>query len=255
MAADTQQADIARYAMGLGDDALTLGHRLSEWCSNGPYLEEDIALINIALDYIGRARMFLDYAGRAEGQGRDEDQLAYFRDDAEFRNLLIFELPRGDFAESIARQFIVDHFYVLFYQALSQSTDSTLAGIAAKAIKESRYHLKHSNSWMLRLGDGTEESAQRIQQALEDLWGYHFELFEMTDLDQRLLEAGISVDLAQLKPHWDEQIDEVLEKATLTRPEDSWTQSGGRNGEHTEHLGHLLTELQFLQRSHPGLEW
>lgn len=246
---------IAQYAIGLGDDALTLGHRLSEWCSNGPYLEEDIALINIALDYIGRARMFLDHAGRIEGEGRDEDQLAYFRDDREFRNRLIFELPRGDFAETIARQCIVDPFYVLFFQALMQSEDSILAGIAGKAIKESRYHLKHTHSWMLRLGDGTDESHRRIQTALDEVWGYHFELFEMTDLDRELHAAGIAVDLEALKPEWDRMIDEIIHAATLTRPEDSWRQSGGRDGEHTEHLGHLLTELQFIQRAHPGLQW
>ncbi len=255
MASSNHNLSIAQYAIGLGDDALTLGHRLSEWCSHGPYLEEDIALINISLDYIGRARMFLDHAATVEGEGRDEDQLAYFRDDREFRNRLIFELPRGDFAETIARQCIVDPFYVLFFEALMQSKDPVLAGIAGKAIKESRYHWKHTHSWMLRLGDGTAESHQRILTALDEVWGYHFELFEMTDLDRELLDAGIAVDLAALKPKWDSMIDEVLTAATLTRPEDTWRQSGGRNGEHTEHLGHLLTELQFIQRAHPGLQW
>ena len=247
--------DIAQYAMGLGDDALIHGHRLSEWCSNGPYLEEDIALINIALDYIGRARMFLTLAGDAEGEGRDEDQLGYFRDGRDFKNLLIFEQPRGDFAETIAKQFLLDQFYVLFFTRLMASKDEALSAIAGKAIKESQYHLKHSITWMLRLGDGTDESKRRIQTALAEIWGYHFELFEPTDLDRRLSELGIAVDVVDMKAEWDTAIDEVLAEATLTRPEDTWRQSGGRGGDHSEHLGHLLNEMQIVQRTHPGLQW
>jgi ring-1,2-phenylacetyl-CoA epoxidase subunit PaaC len=243
------------YALRLGDDSLTLGHRLSECCSNGPFLEEDIALINISLDMIGRARMFLSYAGEIEAAGRDEDQLAYLRDCRDYRNLLICELPRGDFGYTIARQFLLDAFYIPFYEALSESADDTLAGIAAKALKESRYHLRHTSQWMIRLGDGTEESHRRVQDSLEKLWGYTPELFAMDEVDRSMIESGVGVDLDGVRGQWNDTIDRVLSQATLARPEDSWQVDGGRRGVHTEHLGHLLSDLQYVQRAYPGNQW
>ncbi len=253
MAASTHP--IFEYALALGDDALVLGQRIAEWCSNGPYLEEDIALSNVALDYIGRARMLLSYAGEAEGQGRNEDQLAFTRDCRDFRNLLIYELPRGDFGFTMARQLAVDAFEVPFFEALTRSSDRTLAGIAGKALKESRYHLRHSSGWVIRLGAGTDESHRRMQDGLDQVWGYTPELFQMDAAEAALAESGVAVDRAELRQQWDSTLDEVLKQATLGRPADDWQIDGGRRGVHTEHLGHLLSELQFMQRAYPGLEW
>jgi len=249
------QQDLFEYSLRLGDDALTLGHRLSECCSNGPFLEEDIALINISLDMIGRARMFLSHAAEVEGRERDEDQLAYLRDCRDYRNLLICELPRGDFGFTIARQFLLDAYYLPFFKALSQSADETLAGIGAKASKESAYHLRHSSQWLVRLGDGTEESKRRVQGALDALWGYTPELFQMDDIDRRLCDASVGVDLEPIKPQWLATVDKVLDEATLGRPTAEWQVDGGRRGIHTEHLGHLLSELQYIQRAYPGNQW
>jgi ring-1,2-phenylacetyl-CoA epoxidase subunit PaaC len=247
--------DLVDYASALGDDALVLGQRLSEWCSNAPFLEEDLALANVALDYIGRARLFYGYAAELEGRGRSEDDIAYLRDCREYRNLLIAELPRGDFAFSTARQFLVDAWSLGFLEALGHSADERLAGIAAKAIKESRYHFRRSRDWMLRLGDGTDESKRRLQDALEQLWGYTPELFGMDAIETRLSPSGIAVDRRALRPAWDACVDAVLAEAGLARPADAWSVSGGRDGVHTEHLGHMLAELQFLQRAYPGLQW
>ncbi len=252
-AADNQA--VFEYTLALADDALTLGHRLSEWSSNAPYLEEDLALSNVALDLIGRARLLYSYAGEVEGKGRTEDDLAYLRNEREYRNLLIYELPRGDFANTIARQFLVDVYSVLFFDALARSNDETLAAISAKSIKECQYHLRRHSQWMLRLGDGTEESHARIQKALADVWGYTDEMFQMTELDRALLGRGIAVDLESLKPEWERQVDELLSQATLSRPEDTWELSGGRKGMHTESLGHMLAEMQSVQRAYPGLNW
>ncbi len=249
------EQQLFQYALRLGDDALTLGHRLSEWCSNGPYLEEDIALTNIALDHIGRARMLLAYAAQVEDAGRDEDQLAYLRDCREYRNLLICELPRGDFGDTIARHFLVDAFNVPFFGALARSTDKTLAGIAAKAVKESRYHLRHSSGWLVRLGDGTEESHARVEAGLARVWGYSGELFSMDELETGLAAAGVAVDRETLRERWNQTVDQVLAEAGLERPADDWQIDGGRRGDHTEHLGYLLAELQFMQRAYPGLQW
>lgn len=247
--------DLMDYAVALGDDALVLGQRISEWCSNAPFLEEDLALANVALDFIGRARMYFSYAAALEGKGRDEDAIAYLRDCREYRNLLILELPRGDFAFSTARQFLVDAFNLLFLQKLCGSADAELAGIAAKALKESRYHLRRSRDWMLRLGDGTPESRRRLQRALEEIWGYTHEMFRMTPAETRLAGAGIAVDRGALRTEWLALVEPVLAEATLARPADGWAVSGGREGTHTEHLGHLLSELQFLQRAYPGQQW
>ncbi len=248
--------DLVEYLLRHGDDRLVLGHRLSEWCGHAPILEEDIALANIALDLIGQARQFLTYAGEVEGRGRSEDDLAYLRDAHGYRNLLLVELPNEDFARTIARQFLFDAFNVELMAGLAAgSRDERLAAIAAKAVKEVSYHARHSSEWMIRLGDGTEVSHGKIQAALDDLWMYTGEMFAMDEVDEALVAAGIGVDLAALKPSWDRRVDEVLGEATLRRPEDVWMQTGGKAGRHTEHLGYLLAEMQFLQRAYPGAKW
>lgn len=244
-----------RYAVRLGDDALILGHRLSEWCSRGPFLEEDLALANVALDHIGRARMYYGYAAELTGGDCSEDTFAYQRDCREFTNLLIHELPRGDFAFTMARQYLVDEYALLFLAQLQSSSDERLAAIAGKAIKESRYHLRRSRDWMLRLGDGTEESQRRLQRALEDLWGYTPELFEVDALERQLAEAGIAVDSAALYAPWKQAVQATFAETEVQVPEDSWEVKGGRTGYHTEHLGYLLSELQFVQRAYPGCQW
>ncbi len=250
-----RQEALLNYCIALGDDSLMLGHRLSEWCRNGPFLEEDLALTNTSLDFIGRARMFFSYAAEIDDKGRSEDDFAYLRDCREYRNFLINELPNGDFAFTMARQLMVDAYDVGFFAGLSQSSDPMLAGIAAKAIKESRYHLRRSEDWILRLGDGTEESHERTQNAFNALWGYAAEMFDMTDEEQQLLKAGIAVDRGGLKADWVTTMNAVLSKATLEIPADNWAIGGGRKGEHSEHLGFLLAELQFLQRAYPGQQW
>jgi len=250
-----QQASLLNYCTALGDDSLTLGHRLSEWCRNGPFLEEDLALTNVALDFIGRARLFYRYAAEVEDLGRSEDDIAYLRDCREYRNFLINELPNGDFAFTMARQLMVDIYDMGFYAALTQSKDPTLAAIAAKAIKESRYHLRRSEDWIRRLGDGTDESHERVQDAFNQLWGYAAEMFEVSTDERPLLDAGIAVNRNELKTDWTTKIHSVLKQATLDIPADDWVIAGGRQGEHTEHLGFLLAELQFLQRAYPGQQW
>ncbi|MDH5172654.1 MAG: phenylacetate-CoA oxygenase subunit PaaC [Gammaproteobacteria bacterium] len=246
---------VKQYAIRLGDDALVLGHRLSEWCSYGPFLEEDLALTNVALDFIGRARMFYGYAAELAADGSTEDTYAYTRDCRDFSNLLIHELPRGDFAFSMARQYLVDAYNLAYMESLRQSADNTLAAIAEKAVKESSYHLRRSHDWMLRLGDGTAESHQRLQRAVDELWGYTPELFAMDALEQQLADAGIAVDAAALRPGWAQSVAATLAEATLQKPAGDWEVSGGRRGIHTEALGHMLSELQFMQRAYPGLQW
>ncbi len=253
--AETLRAATVSYAVRLGDDALVLGHRLSEWCSRGPFLEEDLALQNVALDYLGRARMYYSYAAELEGQGRTEDDFAYRRDARQFSNLLIHELPRGDFAFTMVRQLLVDVFNTLWLEQMQRSADQTLAGVAAKGIKETRYHLRRSHEWALRLGDGTPESQQRMQQAVADLWGYTHEMFEMDTLEQSLVAAGIAVDPRPLRAPWLQQVTSILTQATLSVPQDGWAVRGGRSGYHTENLGHLLMELQSVHRAYPGVSW
>lgn len=252
---DARQKALLNYCIALGDDSLMLGHRLSEWCRNGPFLEEDLALTNVALDFIGRARMFYTYAAEIEGQGRGEDDIAYLRDCREYRNFLINELPNGDFAFSMARQLMIDAYDIGFFTGLAQSSDPMLAAIAAKAIKESRYHLRRSQDWIIRLGDGTEESHERTQNAFNQLWGYAAEMFEMADEEQKLVDAGIAVDRSALKAEWTSTMHAVLKQATLAIPTDDWAIGGGRDGRHTEHLGFLLAEFQYLQRAYPGQQW
>jgi ring-1,2-phenylacetyl-CoA epoxidase subunit PaaC len=218
-------------------------------------LEEDIALANIALDLIGQARSLYDYAAQVEGSGLTEDHLAYLRDVGAYRNLLLVEQPNGDFAVTIARQFLYSALIDPYWRALTASADETLAAIAAKAEKESAYHLRHSAEWLIRLGDGTPESHARAQDALDGLWMYTGEMFEVDATERALIEAGVAVDPASLRAVWDETVDAVLAQATLTRPASGWMQTGGRAGRHTEHLGFVLAELQHLQRTHPGATW
>lgn len=251
----TEKEALFEYCLRLGDSSLILGHRLSEWCGHGPILEEDIALINIALDYVGRATSILKYASEVENKGRTEDDLAYQRNERHFRNLLITEQPNGDYANTIARQFLFDVYSFLLYTELSKSKDETLAGIAAKSLKEITYHLRHSSQWMLRLGDGTEESHQRCQQALDNLWRFTDELFEMDEVDQILIQAHIAPDMSELKTKWQNHVHEVIQEATLKTPETPFKNSGSRQGKHTEHLGYLLAEMQYLSRSFPNSTW
>ncbi|MEH6580060.1 MAG: 1,2-phenylacetyl-CoA epoxidase subunit PaaC [Amphritea sp.] len=243
------------YATRLGDDSVVLGHRISEWVSYGPFLEEDIAYGNVALDYIGRARMFYTYAAELADDGRTEDDFAYMRSDRDYRNLLLLEIPRGDFAYSQVRQLFADVYYSLVLPKLLQSKDETLSAIAAKAIKETKYHLRRSRDWVLRLGDGTQESHKRTQKAVDQLWGYTHELFDMDKTEQLLADNGIGVDVSVLRGEWHKRVSEILNDATLTIPEDGWAVRGGRTGYHTENLGHMLTEMQIVHRSHPGCEW
>ncbi len=243
------------YLLRLGDDRIILGHRLSEWCGHAPILEEDIALANIALDLIGQASLLLGLAGKIEGQGRDGDALAYLRDAVEFRNALLLELPKGDFAVTIVRQLFFSVFALLQAEALERSSDQELAGIAAKAVKEFRYHVRHSADWVLKLGGGTTESQNRAQRAVDDLWRYTGELFLADDVDRAAAASGFGVDPSTLENAWSETVRDVLARAGLTIPDVSYMQRGGRTGRHTEHLGHLLGEMQILARSHPGASW
>ena len=248
-------AGLFQYVLALGDDALVLGHRLSEWSGQAPMLEEDIALSNLALDLIGQARLFYDYAGEIEGKGRDEDALAYLRDEHNYTNLLLVEQPNGDFAATMVRQLLYAAFMHPYYEALRNSGDRQLAAIAGKAVKEMAYHVRHAGEWVIRLGDGTQESRKRATAALDDLWMYTGEMFEPDDAERGLVASGVVVDRASIRRAWDATIDRVLAEATLRRPTDGWMQSGGRAGRHSEHLGHLLAEMQVLHRVHPGVTW
>ena len=234
---------------------MILGQRLGEWCGHAPSLEEDLALTNIALDLIGQARSLYTYAGKVEGKGRDEDQLAFVRYERDYRNALLVEQPNGDFARTIARQFFHAAFMHPFWTAMKGSDDETLAGIAAKAVKEVAYHLRQSSEWMIRLGDGTEESHARLRQAVDGLWPYTGELFEMDQSAQAATAAGFGVDSARLRADWQRTLDAVFAEATLEPPSARHMQTGGRAGRHTEHLGHLLSEMQYMQRAYPGMNW
>ena len=246
---------LSAFVLGLADDALVLGHRLSEWSGKGPMLEEDIALSNLGLDLIGQARLFYSYAGEIEDKGRDEDALAYLRDEHAYTNLLLVEQPNGDFAATMVRHLLFSAFMHPYFQAMQQSMDSRLAAVAAKTVKEMAYHVRHASEWVIRLGDGTEESQARTQAALDDLWMYTGEMFELSDGERLLVDRAIAPDRAALKSTWDATIKRVLEEATLQRPPDRWMQTGGRSGQHTEHLGHLLAEMQVIHRAHPGAKW
>lgn len=248
-------APLVEYFLRLGDDRLILGHRMSEWTGHGPILEEDIATANIALDLIGQASQLLRLAGETEGKGRDENALAYFRDGTQFRNCLLVELPKGDFGDTMVRQFLFDAQSVLVLDELTKCGHAELAAIAAKAIKEDKYHLRHSSEWVVRLGDGTDESHARVQASLDRLWKYTGELFATDEVDRAVAAAGIAIDMAGIKARWDTIVNDVLGRATLTRPADGPMQRGGRRGRHTEHIGHLLATMQSVARAHPGATW
>ncbi|MFN8301626.1 MAG: 1,2-phenylacetyl-CoA epoxidase subunit PaaC [Saprospiraceae bacterium] len=243
------------YLLSLGDNALILAQRLGEWCGHGPVLEQDIALTNIALDLLGQARMLYTYAGELEGKGRDEDALAYLRDVYQYRNVLLTEQPNEDWAFTIARQFFLDTFNYFNYKCLCQSSDERLVAIAEKALKETTYHLRFSSEWMLRLGDGTAVSHDKIQKAVNELWSFTGELTTPNATEQALAGLGIAPDLQQIKPLWEEKVAAVLQEATLDKPAAAWMQTGGKDGRHTEYLGFILAEMQYLQRTYPGQNW
>ena len=249
------ETPLVLYALRRADDALILGHRLSEWCGHAPAMEEDMALANMGLDLLGQARELYSYAAKVEAKGNDEDTFAYLRDVRQYRNLLLLEQPNGDFARTMARQFFYAAFADLYWRAMMKSSDATLAAIAAKSEKESAYHLRHSSEWMVRLGDGTEESHRRAQTAVDDLWAYTGEMFEVDDSERALIERGVAVDPATLRPQWLATVSNAVGEATLALPKSGWMQQGGRSGKHSEHLGHLLSELQSMQRTFPGATW
>lgn len=243
------------YALRRADDALVLGHRLSEWTGRAPTLEEELALANIGLDLIGQARALYGHAAALEGAGHSEDDFAYLRDARQFRNILLVELPNGDFAHTIVRQVLYSAFTVPYWRAMAGSNDEIFAGIAARSEKEAAYHLRHAGDWLVRLGDGTDESHARAQAAVDALWPYAGEMFAVDDAESGLIATGVVIDPAPLRAEWDATVSRLLAAATLARPADGWMQRGGRDGRHSEHLGHLLSELQYLQRSHPGAAW
>ncbi|WP_458756977.1 1,2-phenylacetyl-CoA epoxidase subunit PaaC [Afipia sp. TerB] len=249
------ESPLVLYTLRRADDALILGHRLSEWCGHAPMLEEDMALANMGLDLIGQARELYTYAAKVEGAGNDEDKFAYLRDVRQYRNLLLVEQPNGDFARTIIRQFVYSAFADPYWRAMMASKDETLAAIAAKSEKESAYHLRHASEWVIRLGDGTEESHRRAQAAVDDLWAFTGEMFHTDASDTELIAGGVAVDPETLRQTWQRTVADVLAVATLDMPNSEWMQKGGRAGHHTEHLGHLLSELQSLQRSFPGATW
>jgi ring-1,2-phenylacetyl-CoA epoxidase subunit PaaC len=243
------------YLLRLADNALILGQRLSEWCGHGPVLEEDLALANVALDLIGQARLLYSHAGKLEAQGRDEDQLAFLRAERDYRNVTMLELPNGDFGRTVLRNFLFGAFQVPLWEGLGASRDPELAAIAAKSGKEARYHLRHAADWVVRLGDGTEESHERMERALDALWPYTAELFSNDAIDEEMAARGIGVLPASLEQAWTDTVHPVLIAATLSIPARTHFRAHGKLGLHSEHFGHLLAEMQYLQRSYPGAQW
>lgn len=243
------------YVLQLADNANVLSHRLGQWCGHGPVIEQDIAMTNLALDLIGQARNLYQYAATIEGKGRTEDDMAYLRDGWDFYNLLLTELPNGDFGKTVARQFLYDTYALLFYSELKNSPNEMLAAIAEKSLKETAYHYRWSSEWVIRLGDGTEESHRRMQEGLNEVWRYTDEIFQPVEREKILIAAGVIPDLAALKPQWEEKVRTVIEEATLSLPEAAGMQYGGKTGRHTEALGYILAEMQYMQRAYPGLEW
>ncbi len=254
---DTKLNDaLFEYCLRIGDTSLILGQRLSEWCGHAPILEEDIALSNISLDLIGQSRIILTHAGNIEGKGRTEDDLAYLRDARQFRNLLLVEQPNTDFAVTIARQYFVSSYNFQLYEALALSGDATLAAFASKSVKEVAYHVRHSADWVLRLGDGTEVSHTKMQDAINDLWYYVDDMFQADDVDAILLENNFGANITSVKKLWEEMVHETLTKASLTIPvANNSLRMGSRSGNHTEHLGYILAEMQFLPRAYPDAKW
>ena len=250
-----QETPLVLYLLRRADDALVLGHRLSEWIGLGPMLEEEMALGNIGLDLVGQARSLYGYAAAVEAAGNDEDGYAYLRDAPQYRNLLLAEQPNGDFAQTMVRQLFYSAFADPYWRAMTASGDQTLAAIAAKSEKESAYHLRHASEWVIRMGDGTAESHDRAQQAVDLLWSYTGEMFDTDAAEAGLAAAGTVIDPASIRAQWDSTVDAMLARATLVRPKHTWMQGGGRHGRHSEHLGHLLGTLQHLQRAYPGATW
>jgi len=251
---DEQEA-LQKYTLRLGDNALVLAQRLVELVAHGPELEEEMANANFALDFLGQARMFYTYAGELEGRGRGEDDFAFMRGEREFQNFLLVEQPNGHFGDTIARSVLFAAFYLLQLEALTRCRDTRLAEIAARAVKEIRYHIRHDAQWLIRLGDGTEESHAKAQASIDNLWRFTAELFAGDEVDDIIRDAFGGPDLASLRGAWQAHIAAVLQEATLDIPEDRWMDAGGRNGRHTEHFGPLIAEMQYLQRSYPGLAW
>jgi ring-1,2-phenylacetyl-CoA epoxidase subunit PaaC len=247
--------DLFRYVLRLGDLSLVLGQRLGEWVGHSPALEEDLGLANVALDMIGQARLLLSYAGEIEGRGRGEDEIAFLREHGEYLNPILAEMPNGDFGRTIVRQVLIDAFQLELYERMASSTDERLAAIAAKSVKEVRYHLRYSSGWLVRLGDGTDASHARVQSALEALWPYTVELFAEDELDAAMAENGVAPRLSEIQAGWSQRIDEILIEATLSRPKDRPHSWHGKRGQHSEHLGYILTEMQHLQRTYPGARW
>ena len=246
---------LTRYLLQLADNAVILAHRQSEWCGHGPILEQDIAITNLSLDLIGQARACYQFAAELKGGGATEDSLAYLRDAREFRNFLIVELPNGDWGRTILRTYLFAQYQHLLYAGLSNSSDERLAAIAAKALKEVDYHLKWSREWVLRLGDGTDESHQRMEKALGELWGYTGEFFLPDEVESVLSAEGLAPDPGHMKEAWMSAVTHTLEEATLSRPEGGFEHTGGREGQHTEHLGYILADMQYLQRAYPDSTW
>lgn len=252
---DISRDALFAYTLGLADNALVLGQRLAEWSSRAPTLEVDIALSNHALDLFGQASLLYTYAGEVEGKGRDEDALAGLRDVYDFRNVLLVEQPNGDFADTMVRHVFYSAYALAQCEAMERGNDERLAAIAGKAVKEMAYQYRHTGEWVVRLGDGTDESHARAQAAVDRLWPYTGELFEADEHDQAAVAVGICAEPSSLRAGWDEAVDAVLGRATLARPENGWMQTGGKAGRHSEHLGFLLADLQYLQRAYPGAKW
>jgi ring-1,2-phenylacetyl-CoA epoxidase subunit PaaC len=244
------------YLLRLGDNALILSQQLSQWCGKGPALEEDMALTNVALDLLGQTRMWYEYAAELEGAGRDEDALAYLRDAHEFKNCLLLEQPNGNYADTLVRQFFFDAWHYFLIEGLTRSSDARIAAIAEKSLKEVTYHLRRSGDLMVRLGDGTEVSHAKTQSAIDELWMYSGEVFAYDAVDAAMVAAGVAPPADELRAHWLAHVGEILAEATLAMPPaDAWMQSGGKQGRHSEHLGYILAEMQFLQRAYPGAQW
>ena len=247
--------DLYHYILGIADNSLILGQRMGELCGHGPSLETDIACTNISLDLFGQVRSYYQYAAKVANDGRTEDDIAMLRKEREYKNVLLVEQPNTNFAFTIGRQFLFDVFHYEFLQKLQKSNDLTLAAIAKKSSKEVSYHVRFSSDWVKRLGDGTAESHQKMQEAIQELWTYTDELFHLTDNDQSMIEQGVGVDLSALKKPYYQKVSELLTEASLETPESRWFQKGGKQGIHTEHLGFLLADLQYMQRTYPNMEW
>ncbi len=247
--------NLYKYILGIADNSLILGQRLGELCGHGPNLETDIACTNISLDLLGQVRSYYQYAAKIAGDGRSEDDIAMLRKEREYLNLLLVEQPNTNFAYTIGRQFLFDSYHLLFLNELQKSKDLTLSAIATKSVKEVSYHERFSSDWIKRLGDGTEESHQKMQEAIDGLWTYTDELFHQTEADKVMVKESIGIDVSKLKETYYGNVSEVLEEATLKVPESKWFQKGGKEGIHTEHMGYLLSDLQYMQRTYPNMEW